>query len=70
MSIASRMISKEELADLGVERLAYVKCVAFADREVYAVHGAPVARIFASSRIGTRPSRPSVHHAFEPVCIH
>jgi hypothetical protein len=69
MSIASRMISKEELADLGVERLAYVKRVAFADREVYAVHGADGTHLCLFEDRDTAESAIR-RHAFEPVSIH
>jgi hypothetical protein len=69
MSIASRMISKAELADLGVERLAYVKRVNFADRDVYAVHGADGTHLCVFEDRDTAESAIR-RHELEPASIH
>jgi hypothetical protein len=69
MRIASRMISKEDFAAFGIERFAYVKRVVFADRDVYAAHGADGTHLCIFDDRETAESALR-RHEFEPLSIH
>ena len=64
-----RMMSKEDLASFGGERLAYVKRVVFCGRDVYSAHGADGTQLSIFTDRATADSALRKHE-FEPLSVH
>jgi hypothetical protein len=63
------MISTDDLATFGAERLVYVKRIVFCGRDMYSAHGADGTHlsVFADRAAADSALR---QHEFEPLSVH